>query len=63
MKGGLALGRDPAERGQFADHPIRLQRIRIPRLSPAVLDAGMDGARIDMLAKFVEEGQLTAGLF
>src|SRR5579884_2208170 len=55
-------GDRPPARRQLADEPVRLQRIGEPRLCPALLDAGFDRARIDLLAIFIEERQLAAGL-
>src|SRR5262245_26884677 len=49
------LGDCPTARGQFADHPVRLQRIRIPGLGPALLDTGADGLGADTRSVFVEE--------
>jgi hypothetical protein len=52
-----------AERGQFANHPIGFQRIGIPGLGPALIDAGLNCPRIDVLAKLIKERQFAAGLF
>ena len=56
------LGDGPTARGQLADHPIRLQRVRVPRLGPALLDTGANGLRVDVLAVFVEQRQLAPRL-
>src|SRR5579885_714110 len=56
-----AQGRAPKLR-QLADKPIRLGRIGEPRLRPAVLNAGLNGARADALPTLVEERQLATGL-
>src|SRR5262249_20999061 len=57
LAGGGAAGR-----GELADEPARLDRIGEPRLGPALLDAGLDGAGIDLLALGVEQRELAAGL-
>src|SRR6185312_10572605 len=62
MNRELPFGDSSAARGQFADHPVGLQRVRVPGLGPALVDAGANGARVDMLAIFVEERQLATGL-
>lgn|SRR5579863_10420401 len=61
---GAPWGDDgPTERGQFANHPIGFQRIGIPGLGPALVDAGLNRPRVDVLAKLIKERQFAAGLF
>src|SRR5579864_2749378 len=60
---GAPRGDDgPAERGQFANHPIGFKRIGIPRLGPALVDAGLNRPWIDVLAELIKERQFAAGL-
>src|SRR5262249_48516617 len=47
---------------ELADEPVRLGRVCEPRLGPTAVDTGLDGARADPLAAFVEQRQLSAGL-
>src|SRR4051812_35657392 len=48
--------------GQLADQPVRLQRVGEPGLGPAVVNAEAHGAGADLLAPFVEQRELAAGL-
>lgn len=57
----LASGR--AARGcELADKPAGFDWVGEPGFGPTLLDAGLDGAGIDLLALGVEERELAAGL-
>ena len=59
----MPLDKDtPALVGQFADQPIRLERVPEPRFRPAMSDTSPDKGRVEMLAFLVEKRKLSAGL-
>ena len=58
----MVEGEAAASIRQFADQPVRLQRIGKPGFRPSLGDAASDRLFVHPLAPFVEQGQLAARL-